>query len=185
MLKPHHLSPNLNLRRWGPVIFFFFFLSRSAPSPLEPPPLRALHPSGGRAGKDTSLRPVQTAIPGPSGDPLSLLSFSAFSGPTPLGRDRQRASPPQPPGGWVEFAARRQQRVGPPPPPKLWGGAAWRSRTDRRTSPGWGVWLPRQGPVGGTAAPRPPVPWAPPPSARDALPLRELFFRPGGPASSA
>ena len=58
----------------------------------------------------------------------------------------------------MEFAARGQQRVG-PPPRKLWGGAAWRSRTDRRTSPGWGVWLLRQGPVGGTAAPRPPVPW--------------------------
>lgn len=180
MLKPHHLSPNLNLRRWGPQSFFFFVPQRT---PLQSPNPRAA-PRGGRTGKDTSLRPVQTAIPGPSSDPVSLLSFSAFSGPTPPGRGKQRASPPQPPGWWVEFTARRQQRVG-PPPPKLWGGAAWRSRTDRRTSPRWGVWLLRQGLVGGTAAPRPPVPWAPPPSARYALPLGELFFRPGGPASPA
>ena len=42
MLKPHHLSPNLNLRRWGPQSFFFFFLSRIAPP--SNPPTRALHP---------------------------------------------------------------------------------------------------------------------------------------------
>lgn len=49
--------------------------------------------------------------------------------------------------------------------------AVGRARTDRPTPPGWGVWLLRQGPTGGRAAPRPPVAGAPSPSARDALPL--------------
>lgn len=51
------------------------------------------------------------------------------------------------------------------------------------TPPGWGVWLLRQGLAGGRAAPRPRVAGAPPCCARDALPLGELFFSLGGPAS--
>lgn len=112
------------------------------------------------------------------------IHLTAFISPLlrPSSGDLQFASSRWPRGGWVEFTAqRRLQRVG---PGRVWGGAAGRARTDRPTSPGWGVWLLHQGPAGGRVAPPPPVAGAPLTPARDALSLGELFFCLGGLAPS-
>lgn len=84
-------------------------------------------------------------------------SFSRVSGPRPRG------------GGWSLLRGRgggHSQWV----LCWLWAGP-WGGRGGTETPPRWGVWPLRQGPAGGKRAPRPPAARAPPPPARDGVPL--------------